>query len=83
MAHNTRLAIVIFASEIRVEVDVLTRGGAYRRIFYFIVNSLVDSDARLFEVIDDARLFEVIERELLWLLQAQDIVLHPGVPPEL
>ena len=74
MAHNTRLAIVIFASEIRVEVDVLTRGGAYRRIFYFIVNSLVDSDARL---------FEVIERELLWLLQAQDIVLHPGVPPEL
>lgn len=74
MAQNTRSAIVIFANEIRVEVDVLTRGGAYRRIFYFIVNSLVDNDARL---------FEVIERELLWLLQAQDIVLHPGVPPEL
>lgn len=68
MAQNTRSAIVIFANEIRVEVDVLTRGGAYRRIFYFIVNSLVDNDARL---------FEVIERELLWLLQAQDIVLHP------
>ena len=74
MSQFSRLAIVIFANEIRVEVDVLTSGGAYTRIFYFIVNSLVDNDARL---------FEVIESDLLWLLQAQDIVLHIGVPPEL
>ena len=74
MAEFSRLAIVIFANEIRVEVEVLTTEGAYTRIFYFIVNSLVDNDARL---------FQVIERELLWLLQAQDIVIHPGVPSEL
>ena len=74
MAQFSRLAIVIFANEIRVEVEVLTTEGAYTRIFYFIVNSLVDNDARL---------FQVIERELLWLLQAQDIVIHPGVPSEL
>ena len=74
MSQFSRLAIVIFANEIRVEVEVLTTEGAYTRIFYFIVNSLVDNDARL---------FQVIERELLWLLQAQDIVLHPGVPSEL
>ena len=74
MSQFSRLAIVILANEIRVEVEVLTTEGAYTRIFYFIVNSLVDNDARL---------FQVIERELLWLLQAQDIVIHPGVPSEL
>ena len=74
MAQFSRLAIVIFANENRVEVDVLTRGDAYTRIFYIAVNSLM---------VNDARSFQVIESELLWLLQAQDIVLHPGVPPEL
>ena len=75
MAQFSRLAIVIFANEVRVEVDILPRGGGYiRYIFYIAVNSLM---------VNDARLFQVIERELLWLLQAQNIVLHPGVPDQL
>ena len=73
MAQFWRLAIVIFANEIRVEVEVLARGDSYTRIFYIAVNSL-----RV-----NGRLFQVLERELLWLLQAQDIVLHPGISPEL
>ena len=74
MAQFSGLApIVIFANEIRVEVEVLARGDGYTRIFYIAVNSL-----RV-----NGRLFQVLERELLWLLQAQDIVLHPGIPTEL
>ena len=75
MAQFSRLAIVIFTNEIRVEVVIMPRGGAYIcYIFYIAFNSLM---------VNDARLFQVIERELLWLLQAQDIVLHPGVPDQL
>ena len=69
-----RWAIVVFANEICVEVEVLTRGDGYTRVFCIAVNSLM---------VNNGRLFQVIERELLWLLQAQDIVFHPGVPPEL
>ena len=66
----SRWAIV----EICVEVEVLTREDGYTRVFCIVVNSLM---------VNNGRLFQVIERELLWLLQAQDIVIHPGVPPEL
>ena len=73
MAQFSQLAIVIFANEIRVEVEVLARGDGYTRFFNIAVTSL-----RV-----NGRLFQVLDRELLWLLQAQDIVLHPGTPPEL
>ena len=62
--------IVIFANEIRLEVEVLTREDGNRRI-YFAANSLMING-----------IVQLTEREFVWLL-ADDIVLDAGIPPEL
>lgn len=73
MAQFSRWTMVIFANEIPVEVEILTRGDGYTQIFYFAANNLIVN----------GRLFQVIEGEMVWLLQAEDIVLDAGIPPEL